>query len=175
MTPCAAARAAKLQTSSRYCRSRSGVPSFPSKLWSDTLTLWSVRAASSVSVCRARSVPFVVMQTFLSRAAARASSSASCGWLSGSPITCRYTYSTCPVRRSSTRLNSAGVIVRGARFVPGQNEQRRLQRFVISMYAFFSIRARPPFIFLSIAQRRALANTVFFCYNGGTRAKESFP
>ena len=82
---------------------------------------------------------------------------------------------TCPVRRSSTRSNSAGVIVRGARFVPGQNEQRRLQRFVISMYAFFSIRARPPFIFLSIAQRRALANTVFFCYNGGTRAKESFP
>jgi len=54
-------------------------------------------------------------------------------------------------------------------------KQRRLQRFVISMYAFFSIGARPPFIFLSIAQRRALANTVFFCYNGGTRAKESFP
>ena len=59
--------------------------------------------------------------------------------------------------------------------MPGQNVQRKLQRFVISMYAFFSIRARPPFIFLSIAQRRALANTVFFCYNGGTRAKESFP
>ena len=62
-------------------------PSFPSKLWRETLTLWSAGADSRAAVFSASSVPLVVTHTRKPSSWAMASSSGSCGCSSGSPIT----------------------------------------------------------------------------------------
>ena len=59
-------------------------------------------------------------------------------------MTWKYRYFTRPRSLSARTAKASGVINRPSRPVPGQKEQRRLHRLVISTYARFSM-VRPSF------------------------------